>query len=250
MKVLITGASSGIGRDLAIVLSKRYDEMILVGRNKEKLEELRDELKHTNVKIISMDISNSDNCIKLFNENPNVDLLVNNAGFGDCGKFYETDLHKDLNMINTNIVGLHILTKLYLKNMKKRNSGHILNVASIAGFMPGPLMATYYATKNYVVRLSEAIRLELKKEKSQVKISILCPGPVNTKFNERANVIFSLKGMNSIDLANYTVKHLNKFYIVPGLGVKLTKFISHIFSSNIMAKFCYRIQKKKIVDKN
>ena len=91
MKVLITGASSGIGRDLAIVLSKRYDEMILVGRNKEKLEELRDELKHTNVKIISMDISNSDNCIKLFNENPNVDLLVNNAGFGDCGKFYETD---------------------------------------------------------------------------------------------------------------------------------------------------------------
>ena len=153
-------------------------------------------------------------------------------------------------MINTNIVGLHILTKLYLGNMKKRNSGHILNVASIAGFMPGPLMATYYATKNYVVRLSEAIRLELKKEKSQVKISILCPGPVNTKFNERANVIFSLKGMNSIDLANYTVKHLNKFYIVPGLGVKLTKFISHIFSSNIMAKFCYRIQKKKIVDKN
>ena len=245
MKVLITGASSGIGRDLAKVLSKKYDEMVLVGRDKERLESLKKEIAK-DVKIVSTDISNKDNCIKLFNDNKDVDLLINNAGFGDCGDFSETDLNKDLDMINTNIVGLHILTKLYLSEMKKRNSGHILNVASIAGFMPGPLMATYYATKNYVVRLSEAIRVELKKSNSNVKISILCPGPVNTKFNERANVKFNLKEMNSMDVAKYTVKNLNKFYIVPGFGVKFTRFISHIVSSNIMAKFCYGMQKRKI----
>lgn len=149
-------------------------------------------------------------------------------------------------MINTNIVGLHILTKLYLSDMKKKNSGHILNVASIARFMSGPLMATYYATKNYVVRLSEAIRVELKKSKSNVKISILCPGPTNTKFNKRANVKFNLKEMDSMSVAKYTVKHLNKFYIVPGFGGKFTRLVSHILPSNIMAKFCYNIQKKKL----
>ena len=246
MKVLITGASSGIGRDLAKVLSNKYDEMVLVGRDKDRLESLKQELNNTNIKIVSTDISNKDNCIKLYNENKNVDLLINNAGFGDCGIFDKTDLNKDLDMINTNIVGLHILTKLYLSDMKKKNSGHILNVASIAGFMPGPLMTTNYATKNYVVRLSEAIRVELKKEKSKVKISILTPGPVNTKFNQRANVKFSIKGMDSMSLANYTVKHLNKFYITPGFGVKFTRIISHILPSNIMAKFCYSIQKRKI----
>ncbi len=246
MKVLITGASSGIGRDLARVLSKTYDEMVLVGRDKEKLESLELDLHNTNVKIVAMDISVVDNCIKLFEENKDIDLLINNAGFGDCGLFDQTNLHKDLDMINTNIVGLHVLTKIYLEEMKKKDKGHILNVASIAGFMPGPLMATYYATKNYVLRISEAIRVELKKEKSKVKISVLCPGPVNTKFNERANVKFSLKGMDSMDLAKYTVKHLNKFYIIPGLGVKITRFFSHLISSNTMAKFCYNIQKRKI----
>ena len=245
MKVLITGASSGIGRDLAKELSKKYDEMVLVGRDKDRLESLRKEI-NKDVKIISTDISDKDNCIKLFNDNKDVDLIINNAGFGDCGDFSETDLNKDLDMINTNIGGLHILTKLYLCEMKKRNSGHILNVASIAGFMPGPLMATYYATKNYVVRLSEAIREELRRDKSNVKISILCPGPVNTKFNKRANVKFDLKGMNSMDVAKYTVKHLNKFYIVPGFGVKIARFFSHLLSSSIMAKFAYNMQKKKI----
>ena len=246
MKVLITGASSGIGYDLSKVLSNNYDEMVLVGRDKERLEDLKKNINNSNIKIVSTDLSNVDNCIKLYNDNKDVDLLINNAGFGDCGWFSDTDLHKDLNMINTNIVALHTLTKLYLGDMKKKNSGHILNVASIAGFMPGPLMATYYATKNYVVKLSEAIRVELKHEKSSVKISVLCPGPVNTKFNERANVKFSLKGMESVDVAKYTVNHLNRFYIVPGFGVKFTRFFSHLLSSNIMAKFCFNIQKKKI----
>ena len=125
--------------------------------------------------------------------------------------------------------------------MKKVNNGHILNVASIAGFMPGPLMATYYATKSYVVRLSEGIREELNKEKSNVKISILCPGPVKTNFNKVANVKFSLKEKNSYYVAKYAINHLNKFYIVPGIDIKLARLGAKLFPSNLVSKITYII---------
>ena len=201
MKALITGASSGIGRDMARILAEKGCDLVLVARDEEKLNSLKNEL-NTNVKIVTMDLSNADNCKRLHAENPDVDLLINNAGFGDCGNFTKTSLDKEISMINTNITAYHILTKLYLIDMKKVNKGHILNVASIAGFMPGPLMSTYYATKSYIVRLSEGIREELKKEKSNVKISILCPGPVSTNFNTVANVKFSLKEKIVLELQN------------------------------------------------
>ena len=196
MKALITGASSGIGRDIAINLSKKGYDLILVARDLEKLNEVKSKL-HTNVEVVSMDVSNAENCKELHEKYQNIDILVNNAGFGDCGYFTKTSLDKELKMIDTNIVAYHVLTKLYLQDMKQKNSGKILNVASIAGFMPGPLMATYYSTKSYVVRLSEAIREELRREKSNVQISILCPGPVNTNFNKVADVQFALKGLSS-----------------------------------------------------
>ena len=249
MKALITGASSGIGKELAKVLSSKYDEIILVARSEDKLRELQEEIQLTSnakVKVYVADVSVTENCIKLHKDNPDVDLLINNAGFGDCGSFSETSLEKELSMINTNITAYHILTKLYLSDMKKKNSGHILNVASIAGFMPGPLMATYYATKSYVVRLSEAIREELRREKYKVKISILCPGPVETNFNKVANVSFSFKGLSSNYVANYTVKHLNRFYIVPGGQIRLARIGSHFVPSSFVAKIVYNIQKKKI----
>ena len=162
MKALITGASSGIGRDMARYLAELGYDLIIVARRKDLLEQLKKDLK-TEVKIVCMDISNLENSRQLFEENKEIDILINNAGFGDFGKFDETDLQKELSMIDTNIKSLHTLTKLYLPEMKKKNTGHILNVASIAGFMAGPLMATYYATKNYVVSLSKAIQKELKK---------------------------------------------------------------------------------------
>ena len=249
MKALITGASSGIGRDMARILAQKYDELVLVAKKEDGLEKLKQELTQTTraqIKIVALDLSIPDNCIKLHSENPNIDLLINNAGFGDCGKFTETNLEKELIMINTNITAYHILTKLYLIDMKKKNYGHILNVASIAGFMPGPLMTTYYATKNYVVRLSEAIREELKKEKLKVKISILCPGPVNTNFNKVANVKFELKGLSSYKVAKYALSHLNKFYIIPGIGVKLAKIGTHFIPSSLSAKIAYKVQHKKI----
>lgn len=247
MKALITGASSGIGRDIARELSKRGYDLVLVARNLERLNEIKEELK-TNVEVVSMDISDSKNCEKLHENYTDIDILVNNAGFGDCGYFDKTSLDKEIQMINTNIIAYHVLTKLYLQDMKKKNNGKILNVASIAGFMPGPLMATYYSTKAYVVRLSEAIREELRREKSDVQISILCPGPVDTNFNKVADVQFALKGLSSEYVAKYAVKKFlnGKFYIVPGWKIKLARFGSKIAPNNLVSKICYNMQRIKI----
>ena len=247
MKALITGASSGIGRDMARELATKGYDLVLVARDMDKLLEVQKKLK-TKVEIVGMDISNVDNCKKLHEKHKDIDILINNAGFGDCGYFTQTKLDKEIAMINTNIVAYHTLTKLYLQDMKAKNSGTILNVASIAGFMPGPLMATYYATKNYVVRLSEAIREELRKEKSKVQISILCPGPVNTNFNKVADVQFALKGLSSEYVAKYAINKMlkGKFYIVPGWKIKLAKIGAKIAPTNLVAKISYNMQKRKI----
>lgn len=251
MKILITGASSGIGRDMARVLASQKNDLVLIARNNEKLRELEKELtEKNNIKIetIAMDLSKEENCKELYKKVQNIDILINNAGFGDCGNFTKTELEKELKMIDTNIKAYHILTKLYLKDMKAKGSGQILNVASIAGFMPGPLMSTYYATKGYVVRLSEGIREELKKEKSNVKISILCPGPVNTNFNKVANVKFYIREADSMDVAKYAIKKLQqgKFYIVPGIDVKIAKIGAKIIPTPIISKITYKIQKRKL----
>ena len=251
MKALITGASSGIGKDMARILAQKGYELTLVARDEKKLEETKKELeKITKTEIISMDLSSEENCKELHKQVKDIDILINNAGFGDCGNFTKTNLQKEIKMIETNIIAYHILTKLYLIDMKAKNQGKILNVASIAGFMPGPLMATYYASKNYVVKLSEAIREELKKEKSKVQICILCPGPVETNFNKVANVKFNLREANSMKVAKYAIKKLEKgkFYIVPGLDVKIAKIGAKIIPTNIIAKFAYMAQKRKLGD--
>ncbi len=250
MKVLVTGASSGIGRDIAREFAKRKYDIVLVARNIERLETLKEELKKdydVEASYLSVDLSKRENCIELHEKVKDVDILINNAGLGDFGDFSETDLSKDFSIIDTNITSVHVLTKLYLKDMKAKNSGRILNVASIAGFMPGPLMATYYASKNYVVRLSEAIREELKKSKSDVKISILCPGPVKTNFNNVANVKFELSSLSSEYVAKYAVEKMlkNKFYIVPGLIVRVGRGLAKIVPTPLVAKVCYHMLKAK-----
>ncbi len=251
MKALITGASSGIGRDIAKVLAKKKYDLILIARHKEKLEKLARELEEENkikIETISMDLSIPENCKKIHKKVQDVDILINNAGFGDCGNFTKTSLDKEISMINTNIMAYHILMKLYLIDMKAQGRGKILNVASIAGFMPGPLMSTYYATKAYIVRISESIREELKKEKSNVEISILCPGPVSTNFNEVANVKFHMRQADSMKVAEYAVKKMEqgKFYIVPGIDVKLAKIGAKIMPVSLISKITYRIQKRKL----
>lgn len=247
MKALITGASSGMGRDMAKILSQKGYDLILVARDEKKLEEVKKQLK-TETKIVVMDISKEENCKKIYEENKDIDILINNAGFGDCGHFEKTSLDKDIQMIHTNIIAYHILTKLYLKEMIKKDSGKILNLASIAGFMPGPLMTTYYSTKNYVVRFSESIREELRRKKSKVQISILCPGPVDTNFNKVADVEFALKGLSSEYVAKYAINKFfkGKFYIVPGWKIKLARFGAKLAPASFVAKISYNMQKRKI----
>lgn len=246
MKALITGASSGIGKSMVSYLSKLGYEIIAVSKDITKLTDLS---KKYDCKIIQMDLSKEENCFKLYEltKEENIDILVNNAGFGSFGEFIEIPLEKELEMINVNVKAVHILTKLFLKDFVKRDSGYILNVASIAAFQAGPLMATYYSTKAYVLRLTTSIYEELRKNKSNVHISVLCPGPVNTNFNNVANVRFSLKGTNSDYVAEYGIKQMfkNKLIIIPTLKIKLAMFFSNLIPMKLKLRVIYKIQNKK-----
>lgn len=248
MKALVTGASSGIGLEVAKYLDELGYQLILVARNKEKLEDLASRLKHK-AKIIVMDLETEANIKSLYvlTKNEDIDILVNNAGFGDFGYFTETDLNKELEMIHLNIKSVHMLTKMFLKEMVKKNSGYILNVASSASFQPGPLMATYYSTKAYVFRLTEAISYELKKQKSKVHVSCLCPGPVDTNFNAVAGVNFAVKPLSAEIVAHYAVDQMlkNKMVIIPGFKMKCAKFFGRFLSDKKLMAITYRIQKKK-----
>lgn len=248
MKALITGASSGIGRELARLLAPQCGCLILTGRDTRRLDALKQELSvcpSLQVETVAADLSGREACIRLHDAHPDVDLLINNAGFGDFGPFWETSLEKELNMIETNIMAVHILTKLYLKDMVRRDSGQILNVASIAGFLPGPLMATYYATKAYVVRLSEAVRKELSAGGSHVKISILCPGPVDTGFRQAANISFHFHGKDVRKVAEYTLAHLDRFYIVPGFSVRAARVLASALPSSLVSEAVYFLQSRR-----
>ncbi len=167
--------------------------------------------------------------------------------FGIFGRFDEVDLEKEVKLINTNITAVDVLTKLFLKDMKKRNRGTILNVASIAAYSPGPLMAAYYASKSYVLRLTEAINKELKKDKSKVRVSVLCPGPVATEFNEVAGVHFSLKPLSSEYVAKYTIKKTlkGKILIIPGTMTKIMHILSKISPNTLTSEVVYHNQKRK-----
>jgi len=249
MIALITGASSGIGRDMARYLNNLGYDLIVVARRENLLEDLKKSL-NTNKKVIieKADVSNIENCKQLFEKYPDIDILINNAGFGKFGEFSNVELSEELSMINTNITGLHVLTKLYLNKMKEKNKGYILNVASSAGLMPGgPLMATYYATKSYVVSLTRAISEELKINGSNVYISALCPGPVDTNFNNVAKVKFSLKSLSSEYVAKYAIDKMlkRKRIIIPAWYMKIACLGAKIFPSNIMLKMIYNQQKSK-----
>ena len=247
MKVLITGASSGLGAEMARQLAPKCEAMVLTGRNEERLEKLKEELSGAcaGIKTVSLELDKPENCYKLHEDYPDVDFLINNAGFGDFGEFTQTSLEKELSMIDTNVRALHILTKLYLCDMVKADRGRILNVASIAAFMPGPLMATYYATKAYVMRLSESVRKELKKAGSKVKISILCPGPVKTGFEKAANIKFNFEGADCRKVVKDALKHLDRYYTVPTFPVRIGKFFVKISPSRLIATFIYMAQNRR-----
>ena len=249
MKALITGASSGIGREFARLLAARGWDLIVAARSTDKLYELRDELSNVHVRVITIDLSREQDAYDLYEhlQEEHIDMLINNAGFGAYGFFADVPLQREIELIHTNVCSLHILTKLYLQDMLARGSGTILNVGSMAGFSAGPKLSSYYASKNYVVRLTEAIHEELRRKNSKVKISVLCPGPVNTNFNNAANVRFSVKGLSPRDVAVYALQQTEKGkpVIIPGTLMKLTKFFSRFLSEKALTSASYNIQSAK-----
>ena len=250
---VITGASSGIGREFAMRMAAEGYNLVLVARRVNILNELKDELEKIgiNVRIVKADLSDIEGCNKLLqsiNKLP-VHVFINNAGFGDCGYFMEQNVDKEMSMIDVNIKAMHYLTKHILKYMDKYNTGYILNVASSAGLFPaGPYMSTYYATKAYVTSFTRGIALELKDKGSKIYVGCLCPGPVDTEFNDVANVEFALKGISTSYCVDYAVRKMKKrqVVIIPTLKMKMAICLGRFIPQDICIKFTAHQQKKKI----
>ncbi|MDP8982928.1 MAG: SDR family oxidoreductase [Acidobacteriota bacterium] len=220
-KALITGASGGIGLELARVFAREGYALVLVARSEKRLQELAAELK-TETVVIANDLTRPGAAQEVFEQVRQVDVLVNNAGFGSSGKFVEAPLDEQLGMMQLNMTALVALTGLFLPAMVKAKSGRIMNVASTAAFQPGPLMATYYATKAFVLSFSEAIHEELSG--SGVTVTALCPGATETGFVERANMndarLFKAKkpmAARAVAEAGYRGMLAGKAIVIPGL---------------------------------
>lgn len=249
MKALVTGASSGIGKEIAYYLASLGIDLIVVARNKVDLEKIKKDV-NVNVKIITMDLIIRDNVFKLYDmvKSDDIDILINNAGFGLFGTFDETDLSREMEMIDLNVTTYHILTKLFLKDFLKKETGYILNVCSSAGFMAGPRLSTYYATKNYITKLTLAINEELRQKKSNVSISALCPGPVNTNFNKVAHGEFAINEISPKYVAKLGIDKMfkKKMLIVPTFKMKLTLFLTRFAPLRLQLIIAYHIQGRKL----
>lgn len=247
---VITGASAGIGVWFARRLAKEGYKLVLVARREDRLKALAEELD-TECMIISCDLSKISECQRLIDELSGVEysVFINNAGFGDCGVFVTTSIDKDMDMIDVNIKALHYLMKEVLKRFEAKNKGYILNVASSAGLIPaGPYMATYYATKAYVVSLTSAVAKELREAKSNVYVGALCPGPVDTEFNSVANVEFALPGISAEYCANYAISKMfkRKTIIIPTWYLKLGLTFGRFMPRALYIAIAARQQKKKL----
>lgn len=249
---LITGASNGIGLEFARIFAKNKTNLVLVARSEDKLKSLSNELINAygvKVNVIPEDLSILNNCMKLVDqlqkENITVDYLINNAGFGNLGFFTDTDLQKEIDMINLNITALTYLTKIYAIEMKQRGSGKILNVSSTAAFQPGPLMAVYYATKSYVQSFSEALANEFKG--TGVTVTALCPGPTESGFLSAAKMDNTklVKGRKlptsaEVALFGFNAMMNGKTVAVQGLmnkiGAQSSRFLPRKFITSVVRK--------------
>lgn len=258
MIALVTGASSGIGRAMALGFAKRGFNLIIVARRVQRLVELKQEITEkygVKVRIFAHDLSKVDECKKLFDEvsRVNVDVVVNSAGFGVFGSFDETDLDDELKMIDVNIKAVHVLTKLFLQKFKQKNRGFILNVASIAGFMAGPQFSSYYASKSYVIQLTRAIHEELRYIKSNVYVGAFCPGPVRTEFNEIAGAEFATSGISDVEAAEYAIEKMfdGQMIIIPTFGTKILRAATKLAPDDIVLAATGAVQRsRKVIEKD
>lgn len=254
--VMITGASSGIGASFAERFAEEGYSLILIARRADRLERLADKIRadikgNQDIIVLPADLNEINEVKRIFKETEDKDtaIFINNAGFGDCGYFADTDEEKEMSMIDVNIKALHLAMKLALHRMKSKNRGYILNVASSAGLLPGgPYMASYYATKAYVASLTRAVAFELKQKGSNIYIGALCPGPVDTEFNSVAGVEFSLKGISSKACADYAVRQMkkHKVIIVPTFIMKIAVLSGRILPPSVVLKAVAYQQRKKL----
>lgn len=247
---VITGASSGIGTEFAKRLAKEGYPLVLVARRRERLEKLAKELNSECI-ILTADLSNMDECRRMMQEldSVEIDVFINNAGFGYCGETLTIETETELNMIDLNVKAMHLLAKLVLDKMVERNKGYILNVASSAGLLPaGPYMSAYYATKAYVTSYTRGVAEELRRKHSNVYVGCLCPGPVDTEFNKVANVEFALKGITADFCANYAITQMfkRKITIVPAFKMKALVVLARFIPTKVYIRIAAKQQRKKI----
>lgn len=249
-RVLITGASSGIGYEFSKIFAKNDYDLVLVARSSEQLQMIADEIcsiYNVTVKVIAKDLSTVNSAEEIYFEiakdSGTIDILINNAGIQVYGPFSETNMEDELRMINVNLIALTRLTKLFLKDMAKRGNGKILNVGSTGSFAPGPLNAVYCATKAYVLSFSEAIAEEASG--TGVTITTLCPGATKTGFAKRANIenirLFKSRVMEASEVAEIGYRALMKgsITVVAGIRNKLTAFSIRMTPRRIVTKISH-----------
>ena len=255
---LITGASFGIGYELAKIFANEKYDLVLVARNRERLNEIESELKrHNNIRIKTMvkDLANPSSPQEIFDElkydQIEVDVLINNAGFGLLGSFTELSLKEQLDMIQVNITSLVHLTGLILPTMINRGNGKIMNVASTAAFQPGPNMAVYYATKSFVLSFSKALYRELKDK--NITVTALCPGPTKTEFQKRARMeninlerskLMPYMSAEKVAIAGYKGLMKGKKVVIPGLLNKIGTKLVKIFPESLVLDLIYKFNSR------
>ena len=247
---LISGATSGIGLELAKLYAKDNHNLILVSRNLEQLNQIKEDLKNDSIdiKIYAYDLSVIENTYELYNnikkENLNVNILINNAGFGDSCEFVESNINKINKMIDLNIKFLINICHLFIKDMKENKNGRILNVASVAAYLAGPYMTTYYATKAYVLNFTVGLYHEVKKY--GIKMHALCPGPTKTKFIEvsesKNKKAFDNVSMSPVKVAKICYKKMRRNKLIINTGF-MSKFVS-LFTRFVSRKFAAKQTQK------
>lgn len=249
---VVTGASSGIGEVFARKLAEEGYSLVLVARRKERLEALAGELKEKGTEsiVIPADLSRMSECRRLVEEisSLRIGVFINNAGFGECGCFLDTDEETELQMIDVNVKAMHLLSKLVLLRMKSQGEGSLLNVVSSAGLIPaGPYMTAYYATKAYMASLTQGIAQELGEQKIPVYVGMLCPGPVDTEFNSIANVEFALPGITAEYCVSYALKMMKKrkVVIIPTFRMKVAIFMVRLVPRTLYIRITGHQQRKK-----
>ena len=247
---VITGASSGIGAEFARQLAARGYDLLLVARRADRMQALADTLP-VRCEIFPADLTRREECNRLVQalQDRKVDLFINNAGFGECGAFLQTDLDRELQMMDLNVGAVHILTKKMVEKMERQGSGALLNVGSSAGLLPaGPWMATYYATKSYVVSLTSGVAAELKAAGSPVYLGCLCPGPVDTEFNAVAHVRFALPGLSARRCVTAALAGIRrrKTIIVPGRGMAAAMALSRLVPRRMLIPLVAHQQRRKL----